>query len=165
MTTPAFDLRPLMVANMACSMSMMAFVSLIGPIARVLGLATWQAGAAVTVSGVIWMLLARPWGQASDRYGRRRILLIATAGFTLAYWALCLFIDASLRFLPSALLGFVGLMIGRGLIGVFYAAIPVGGNALIADNIEPQHRAKAMAALGAANACGLVIGPAIAALV
>lgn len=54
MTTPAFDLRPLMVANMACSMSMMAFVSLIGPIARVLGLATWQAGAAVTVSGVIW---------------------------------------------------------------------------------------------------------------
>jgi MFS family permease len=55
-------------------------------------------------------------------------------------------------------------MIGRGLIGVFYAAIPVGGNALIADNIEPQHRAKAMAALGAANACGLVIGPAIAAL-
>ncbi|PMZ29981.1 MFS transporter, partial [Pseudomonas sp. GW247-3R2A] len=76
----------------------------------VLGLATWQAGAAVTVSGVIWMLLARPWGQASDRYGRRRILLIATAGFTLAYWALCLFIDASLRFLPSALLGFIGLM-------------------------------------------------------
>nr|WP_314639197.1 MFS transporter [uncultured Pseudomonas sp.] len=164
MTTPAFDLRPLMVANMACSMSMMAFVSLIGPIARVLGLATWQAGAAVTVSGVIWMLLARPWGRVSDRYGRRRILLIATAGFTLAYWALCLFIDASLRFLPSALLGFIGLMIGRGLIGVFYAAIPVGGNALIADNIEPQHRAKAMAALGAANACGLVIGPAIAAL-
>ncbi|MGE8182961.1 MFS transporter [Pseudomonas mandelii] len=164
MTTPAFDLRPLMVANMACSMSMMAFVSLIGPIARVLGLATWQAGAAVTVSGVIWMLLARPWGRASDRYGRRRILLIATAGFTLAYWALCLFIDASLRFLPSALLGFIGLMIGRGLIGVFYAAIPVGGNALIADNIEPQYRAKAMAALGAANACGLVIGPAIAAL-
>lgn len=164
MTTPAFDLRPLMVANMACSMSMMAFVSLIGPIARVLGLATWQAGAAVTVSGVIWMLLARPWGRASDRYGRRRILLIATAGFTLAYWALCLLIDASLRFLPSALLGFIGLMIGRGLIGVFYAAIPVGGNALIADNIEPQHRAKAMAALGAANACGLVIGPAIAAL-
>jgi DHA1 family tetracycline resistance protein-like MFS transporter len=164
MTPSTFDLRPLMVANMACSMSMMAFVSLIGPIARVLGLATWQAGAAVTVSGVIWMLLARPWGQASDRYGRRRILLIATAGFTLAYWALCLFIDASLRFLPSALLGFIGLMIGRGLIGVFYAAIPVGGNALIADNIEPQHRAKAMAALGAANACGLVIGPAIAAL-
>lgn len=157
MSAPTFDLRPLMAANMACTMAMMAFVSLIGPIARVLGLATWQAGAAVTVSGVIWMVLARPWGQASDRFGRRRILLLGTAGFTLAYWALCLFIDTSLRFLPSAALAFFGLMLGRGLIGVFYAAIPVGCNALIADNVEPQHRAKAMAALGAANACGLVI--------
>lgn len=95
-----FNLRPLLLANMACTMAMMAFVSLIGPIARVLGLATWQAGAAVTVSGVIWMLLARPWGQASDRLGRRRVLLLGTGGFTLAYWALCVFIDASLQLLP-----------------------------------------------------------------
>lgn len=164
LTTSTFNLRPLLIANMACTMAMMAFVSLIGPIARVLGLATWQAGAAVTVSGVIWMVLARPWGQASDRLGRRRVLLIGTGGFTLAYWALCVFIDISLQLLPSALLAFIGLILGRGLIGVFYAAIPVGGYALIADNIEPQHRARAMASLGAANACGLVLGPAIAAL-
>lgn len=168
-TSVSFNLRPLLIANMACTMAMMAFVSLIGPIARVLGLATWQAGAAVTVSGVIWMLLARPWGQASDRLGRRRVLLLGTGGFTLAYWALCVFIDASLQLLPSAMLpsamlAFIGLVLGRGLIGVFYAAIPVGGYALIADNIEPAHRAKAMASLGAANACGLVLGPAIAAL-
>ncbi|MGH8395869.1 MAG: MFS transporter, partial [Pseudomonas sp.] len=101
---------------------------------------------------------------ASDRLGRRRVLLLGTGGFTLAYWALCVFIDASLQLLPSAMLAFIGLILGRGLIGVFYAAIPVGGYALVADNIEPEHRAKAMASLGAANACGLVLGPAIAAL-
>ncbi|MGY4817492.1 MFS transporter [Pseudomonas chlororaphis subsp. piscium] len=163
-TAAPFKLLPLMVAYMACTMSMMAFVSLIGPIVRVLGLATWQAGAAVTVSGVIWMLLARPWGQASDRFGRRRVLLLGTAGFTLSYWALCLFIDVSLHLLPGMWLAFIGLMLGRGLIGVFYAAIPVGGFALIADNVEPEHRARAMATLGAANAVGLVLGPAMAAL-
>ncbi|KAF0866092.1 MFS transporter [Pseudomonas sp. LD120] len=161
---PTFDLRPLLLANLTCTMAMMAFVSLIGPIARILGLATWQAGMAVTVSGVIWMLLARPWGRASDRLGRRRILLLGTGGFTLAFIALSLFIDLALHALPSALLAFAGLLLGRGLIGVFYAAIPVGGYALIADNIEPRHRARAMASLGAANACGLVLGPAIAAL-
>lgn len=164
LTTKPFSLLPLMAAYMACTMSMMAFVSLIGPISRALGLETWHAGAAVTVSGVIWMLLARPWGQASDRFGRRRVLLLGTAGFTLAYWALCLFIDLSLHSLPSIAMAFLGLMLGRGLIGAFYAAIPVGGFALIADNIEPEHRARAMATLGAANAVGLVIGPAIAAL-
>lgn len=164
LTATPFTLFPLMIAYMACTMSMMAFVSLIGPLSRELGLATWQAGAAVTVSGVIWMLLARPWGAASDRFGRRRVLLVGTAGFTLAYWALCLFIDLSLHLLPSVALAFFGLMLGRGLIGVFYAAIPVGGFALIADNVEPEHRARSMATLGAANAVGLVLGPAVAAL-
>ncbi|BAQ75340.1 major facilitator family transporter [Pseudomonas sp. Os17] len=163
-TAAAFDLRPLLLANLTCTMAMMAFVSLIGPIARILGLATWQAGMAVTVSGVIWMLLARPWGRASDHLGRRRILLLGTGGFTLAFVALSLFIDLALHALPSAILAFAGLLLGRGLIGVFYAAIPVGGYALIADNIAPEHRTRAMASLGAANACGLVLGPAIAAL-
>ncbi|WP_342648866.1 MFS transporter [Pseudomonas sp. REB1044] len=158
------DLRPLLLANMGCTMAMMAFVVLIGPIARLLGMATWQAGAAVTVSGVVWVLLARPWGRAADRLGRRRTLLLGSAGFTVAYSLLCLFIDSALRLLPGATLAFIGLMLARGLIGAFYAALPVGGNALIADHVEPQQRARAMALLGAANAVGLVLGPALAAL-
>ncbi|HDS1737636.1 MULTISPECIES: MFS transporter [Pseudomonas] len=158
------DLRPLLLVNMACTMSMMAFVALIGPIARLLGLATWQAGAAVTVAGVVWVLLARPWGRAADRYGRRRVLLLGSAGFTLAYWLLCLFIDGALHWLPGASLAFLGLMLARGMIGAFYAALPVAANALVADHVEPQQRARAMASLGAANAVGLVLGPAVAAL-
>ncbi|WP_302408952.1 hypothetical protein [Comamonas kerstersii] len=47
----AFNLKPLMVAYMACTMAMMAFVALIGPIARLLHLPAWQAGAVVTVGG------------------------------------------------------------------------------------------------------------------
>lgn len=160
----SFDIRPLLLVNMTCTMSMMAFVALIGPIARLLGMATWQAGAAVTVSGVVWVLLARPWGRAADRYGRRRVLLLGSAGFTLAYWMLCLFIDGALRWLPGATLAFVGMMLVRGMIGGFYAALPVAGTALIADHVEPQGRARAMASLGAANAVGLVLGPAVAAL-
>ncbi|UTL83398.1 MFS transporter [Pseudomonas putida] len=163
-TASTLDTRPLLLANMACTMSMMAFVALIGPIARLLGMATWQAGAAVTVSGVVWVLLARPWGRAADRLGRRRILLLGSAGFTVAYWLLCLFVEGALRWMPGASLAFVGLMLARGCIGAFYAAIPVGCNALIADHIGPQQRARAMASLGAANAVGLVLGPALAAL-
>jgi MFS family permease len=159
--TPAstLDLRPLLLVNMACTLSMMAFVALIGPIARLLGMATWQAGAAVTVAGVVWVLLAGPGAaRRSPRPAPR-----AAAGqrrFTLAYWLLCLFIDGALRWLPGATLAFIGLMLTRGLIGAFYAALPVAGNALIADHVEPQRRARAMASLGAANAVGLVLGPA-----
>src|SRR5690606_7692039 len=84
-----FDIRPLMAVYMTCTMAMMAFVSLIGPIARSLHLATWQAGAVVTVGGVLWMLLSRPWGVLSDRRGRRAVLLMGVGGFMAAYWAMC----------------------------------------------------------------------------
>ncbi|WP_430311093.1 MFS transporter, partial [Pseudomonas sp. PONIH3] len=108
------DLRPLMLANMACTMSMMAFVALIGPIARLLGMATWQAGAAVTVAGVVWVLLARPWGRLADRLGRRRVLLRGSGGFTPAYWGLCLFIDAAVRWVAGANRAVFGLLVRLG---------------------------------------------------
>lgn len=55
-----FNIKPLMAAGMTCAMAMTAFASLIDPIARSLHLAPRQAGAAVTVGGVLWMLLSRP---------------------------------------------------------------------------------------------------------
>ena len=92
---------------MACTMAMMAFVAVVAPVARVLGLQPWQAGATVTVSGALWMLLARVWGTASDRRGRRPVLLLGVAGVCVSYAAMCLAIDASLRVLPSVALAFM----------------------------------------------------------
>jgi len=157
-------LLALTVAVFSGSMAMMAFVALVGPVARVAGLAPWQAGLAVTASGVMWMLGARPWGLASDRHGRRPVLLAGATGFALAYWALCLFIDAVLRWQLPAALAFAGLVLFRGLVGGAYAAIPAAGGALVADRVPPRHRAAAMAMLGAGSGAGLVMGPALAAL-
>ncbi|MFJ5483624.1 MFS transporter [Pectobacterium actinidiae] len=159
-----FDLKPLMVANMACTMAMMAFVSLVGPISRSLQLAPWQAGAVVTMGGVLWMLLSRPWGTLSDRRGRRAVLLIGVGGFMLAYWAMCALLVVSLHVLPAAGLVFAGLLLTRGAVGAFFAAIPAAGQALAADHIPAQRRAGAMASLGVANAIGMVVGPASAAV-
>lgn len=157
-------LLTLMVAVFSGSMAMMAFVALIGPIARVTGLQPWQAGFAVTASGIMWMLSARPWGLASDRLGRRPVLLAGALGFTLAYWVLCLFVDALLRWQVPTLVAFLGLTLGRALVGGAYAAIPAASGALIADRVEPARRASAMAALGTGSGAGLVVGPALAAL-
>ncbi|MFC0708277.1 MFS transporter [Azorhizophilus paspali] len=152
-----------MAAYMICTMAMMAFVSLIGPIARSLHLAPWQTGAVVTVGGVLWMLLSRPWGALSDRRGRRTVLLMGVGGFMLAYWAMCALLIASLQVLPAVSLVFAGLLVSRGAVGAFFAAIPAASQALVADHVAPDQRAGAMASLGAANGIGLVVGPAIAA--
>lgn len=157
-------LLALMAAVFSGSMAMMAFVALIGPIARVTGLQPWQAGFAVTASGVMWMVTARPWGLASDRHGRRPVLMAGAIGFALAYWALCLFVDALLRWQVPVLVAFLGVTLGRALVGGAYAAIPAASGALIADRVEPARRASAMAALGTGSGAGLVVGPALAAL-
>lgn len=161
---PAFPLRPLLVVNMACSLAMMAFVAIVAPVARVLGLAPWQAGASVTVGGLLWMLLARPWGNASDRHGRRPVLLVGVAGFALAYWAMVAVIDVSLHLLPAALWVFAGLVVTRAMVGGFFAAIPAATQALVADHIAPERRTAAMAGLGAASGVGMVAGPALTAV-
>lgn len=169
MTTPppsanTLDLRPLMFETFVCTLAVMSFVALVGPLARKLGLAPWQAGAAVTVGGIAWMLAARPWGIASDRHGRRRILLGGLAGFALSYASLCLFIVLALHWTLPTLLAFAGIVLLRGLAGGFYAAVPACTAALVADHVEAQRRAAALAGLGAASAIGMVIGPGLAGL-
>lgn len=158
------NLTPLLFAGAIFSMAMMAFVALIAPISRELGVATWQAGAAVTVSGVLWMALAPYWGRRSDRKGRRAVLLMCMAGFAASYALLCLFMDLALIFAPAAIVSFLGMMIGRGAIGAFYAGVPPTTFALIADHLPAEKRAGAMASFGAANASGMAIGPAAAGL-
>ncbi|WP_424811532.1 MFS transporter [Roseococcus sp. YIM B11640] len=157
-------LWPLLAVNLACTMAMMSFVALVGPIVRILGLQPWHAGAAVTAAGLAWMLFARPWGGASDRHGRRPVLLLGAAGFALAFLALMAFLDRALSGAMPAWAAFAGMLLGRGVIGSFYAAIPATGQALIADRTPPVQRAGAMALLGAAGAVGMTMGPALAAL-
>ncbi|MCY1283823.1 multidrug resistance protein [compost metagenome] len=160
----AFSLAPLMFEAFVCTLAMMSFVALVGPIARELGLAPWQAGTAVTVGGIAWVLLARVWGVASDRHGRRRVLLGGLAGFVLAYAALCAFVVVALQVQPPVWLAFAGIVLLRGLSGGCYAAVPACSAALVADHVEPQRRAAAMAGLGAASAAGMVAGPGLAGL-
>lgn len=158
----AFSMKPLMFETFACTLAMMSFVALIGPIAHVLGLAPWQAGLAVTVGGIAWVLFARRWGAASDRHGRRRILLQGLGGFVLSYAVMCVFIVLALRYAPPVWAAFAGVVVLRGIAGGFYAAVPATGAALIADHVPPERRAGAMAGLGAASGIGMVAGPGVA---
>lgn len=162
---PSISLKPLMFQTFACSMAMMSFVAIAGPLARTFGLQPWHLGLVMTISGIGWMVMARIWGAASDRHGRRPILLFGLGGFTLAYLLLSLFIDIGLRMTIAPMLALAGLILGRGVAGIFYAAVPAATMALVADHVPAERRAAAMATVGAASAAGMVVGPGFAGLV
>ena len=88
-------LPALVFAALTGTMAMMAFVAVVGPVVRLLGLAEWHAGLSVTAAGVLWMLSARRWGSLSDRIGRKRVLLIALSAYVLIYVAMAIFVDAA----------------------------------------------------------------------
>lgn len=158
------NVRILLIFNTLSVTALMAFVPVIGPIIRELGLSEWHGGLVVTIAGLVWMLSARPWGRLSDRRGRKAVLAWAGAGYILSYIALASFIDAMLH----TSLGFIwilaGMLLLRAMTGGFYAAIPVVSAAQIADVTAPEKRGSAMAMLGAASAMGIVLGPVLGGL-
>lgn len=160
----AFNIRPLLFAAAAGSMSMMAFVAVIAPMARLLGMQPWHVGTAVTASGVAWVVMSRFWGVRSDRLGRRKVLVFGLTGFAVSYVALGLFMSAALLWVPAVAISFIGMTMGRMVAGAFYAAVPPVCAAIVADNTPPQNRARAMGTLGAASAIGMMVGPGSAGL-
>ncbi|WP_277380750.1 MFS transporter [Stenotrophomonas maltophilia] len=155
-------LPALVLAALIGTMAMMSFVAVIGPVVRLLGLSEWHAGLSVTAAGVLWMLAARRWGQLSDRIGRKRVLLLAMGAYTGVYLALAMFIDLALQVTPPVVVSVLVLVGARGLIGLFYAAVPPTAAALIADQAPAGQRTQFLARLGSANALGMVLGPAAA---
>jgi len=87
-------------------------------------------------------------GQVSDRYGRRRVMLISITGTCLAMLVL--------GFADSLWLVFVARLIS----GVSGANISTA-QAIVADRVAPAERAKYMGMMGAAIGLGFVFGPAI----
>lgn len=160
---PATSAVPVLVfVALAGTMSMMSFTAVIGPVARLLGMAEWHVGLALTASGALWTLSARRWGRRSDRVGRKRVLLTALAGYAAVYLLMAVFVDLALRSPPLLLVSVLALVGTRAVEGLFYAAVPSTAAALVADETPPAGRAGVMARLGAANAVGLVVGPALA---
>ncbi|MEM9293287.1 MAG: MFS transporter [Acidobacteriota bacterium] len=97
-------------------------------------------------------LFAPFWGQISDRFGRRPVLIGTVAGTTIAHGALAL--------APSLTLVFIA----RIAAGIFAANYSIA-QAYIADITDREGRARGMGILGAAFGLGFVFGPAVGAIV
>ena len=103
----------------------------------------------VIAAGAACQVIAAPlWGRASDRLGRRPILIATLFGGAIAYFTFAIASSLAMVFLSRALTGAMG------------AIVPVT-QAWMADVTEPRQRAAAMGRISAATGLGFVIGPAL----
>ncbi len=108
-------------------------------------------GLAMGVYGLPQLLLQIPFGLLSDRYGRKKIIVIG----------LLLFLAGSVIAALSSHI--YGVLLGRALQGA--GAVSSAVMALVADLTQEVHRTKAMAvigiSIGLAFGVGMVLGPVI----
>jgi MFS family permease len=106
-------------------------------------------GLAMGIYGLTQGLLQLPFGMASDRFGRKRIIVLGLLIFALgSFWA-------------AAATDLMGLLVGRSLQGA--GAVSAAVTALLADLTRDEVRTKAMAMVGGSIglmfALSLVVSP------
>jgi DHA1 family tetracycline resistance protein-like MFS transporter len=111
----------------------------------------WTVGLLMSSFSAMQFLFLPIWGRASDRFGRRPILLIGLAGSTVFYLGFA--IATSMQSLG----GLFVTRIGAGIAGATIATAA----AYIADTTTKEKRAKGMALVGAAFALGFTLGPSL----
>ena len=117
------------------------------PLDGTIGLAAWMSLAMAVAAFFSAPIL----GNLSDRFGRRKVLLIALAGMAAHY--------AVLAVAGSVML----IVLGRVLTGVFGGSY-APAQAAIADVTKPEERAKNFALVSAGFGVGFVAGPALGGL-
>ena len=149
-TFPAFQMAKLIILFITAFVDMVGFVivlPLLPYYATEFGANAFLVGILISSFSVAQLAVAPLWGRASDRYGRRPMIL---AGLVLSSIAYVIFAFAGSFWLLLASRVVQGM--GGGTIGVVQA--------YVADATPPAQRTKSLGWLSAVTSLGAVVGPA-----
>ncbi len=139
-----------------------ALQSILPAIGRSLGVPDSLIATIFSVSALLWVFAAPFWAKRSDRQGRRRMVLIGSAGFTVSITLVGCVLYAGLNGWIGPIATMLCLITARVIYGTFGAAAPPAAQALIALRTARADRVKALTLLGSAFGLGTIIGPALA---
>jgi MFS family permease len=156
--------RTLLASLVIVGMGFSVLFPILAPMGREMGLSELQITSVISASALTVFLSAPFWGRLSDRWGRKRVMLIGLFGFSAGT---ILFNSALAAGLSGMLVGlplFLLLIVTRVMhAGVMSATMPAS-TAYMADITDINTRTKGMGATGAANNIGSILGPAMGGL-
>lgn len=130
-------------------------VPLVPMYSRHYGASGFMIGVVIASFSAMQFIFSPIWGRLSDRYGRRPILLISTAGASISY-----VIFALASGLENHVTGLWLMLVSRMFAGACGGNITVA-QAYVADITKPEERSKKMGLIGMAFGLGFIFGPAI----
>lgn len=116
------------------------------------GASSIHLGLLMALYSTMQFIFAPLWGAFSDRVGRKPVLLVGLAGFTLSF---VIFALATRLWM---------LFAARALAGVLSSATMPAAMAYVSDSTSEENRGGGMGAMGAAMGLGMIFGPAVGGL-
>ncbi len=138
--------------------------AVLAPLGREVGLSEVQVGGIIAGSSIMFFFASPVWGRISDRWGRRRVMLVGLFGYTAGTIVFASVFQAALAGLLAPLPAFLALTLARMAQASVMSATPPASSAYMADITDVHSRTRGMGAIGAANNVGAVVGPALGGL-
>lgn len=139
-------------------------ISVLPAIGREIGIPDAMVSAVFALSALLWGATSPLWAKASDRYGRKPLIILGMSGFLVSVTLSGLVVSAGLHHLapPMVILGL--LMVARAIFGGFGSASNPASQAFVAEHTAPEKRTQAISSMAGAFGLGTVIGPFLAPL-
>ena len=150
--------------SMATAMGNTGLISVLPAIGRSIGIPDYMVSGIFALSALLWASSSPWWARASDRHGRKPLMMVGLAGFMVSMVACGVVVSAGLRHLAAPMVIFAFFLVARALFGLFGAASNPATQAYVAERTPAAQRTQALASLAGAFGLGTVVGPSIAPL-
>lgn len=146
-------------SSVATAIGNNGLISVLPLIGRSLSIPDEMVVAIFSLSAILWAFSSPFWARASDRYGRKPLMMVGLSGFMISMTVCGAVVSAGLRQMAAPLVIFCMLLLGRSLFGLFGAASNPANQAYIADHTPREARTQSMAMLAGAIGIGTLVGP------
>jgi MFS family permease len=150
--------------SLVTAMGNTGMISVLPAIGRSIGIPDPMVAAIFSLSALLWAFSSPYWARASDRYGRKPMMMVGLTGFAISMACCAVVVAAGLHKLAPPMVIFGFFLLARALFGLFGAASNPATQAYVAEHTPVAERTTAMSSLAGAFGLGTVIGPFLAPL-
>jgi len=150
--------------SMATAMGNTGLISVLPVIGRSLQVQDYLISSIFSLSAILWAASSPFWARTSDLRGRKPLMMLGLAGFTISMIVCGLVVTGGMHHLAPPLVIFGLLLVARAIFGLFGAASNPATQAYVAEHTTREQRTQSMANLAGAFGLGTVIGPFVAPL-
>jgi MFS family permease len=154
----------LLIALVGMGFGFTVLFAILAPLGREVGFSELQISSIIAASSLAVFLTSPRWGRLSDRWGRKKVLLIGVFGYTLGTLLFAYAFHLTLTAVLIPTVGYYALLITRIMHASIMSAMMPSASAYMADITDISTRTKGMGAVGAAINLGNIIGPAVGGL-